>query len=243
MITRIRMLPWVQYKSRIAQNPTVIIPTGAVEVYGPHLPMGTDLYVADALAEAVARKTGALIAPTVELGESMGLTSFDETFTLSPAVLQGYLDELFAKLVRDGFKNFLFLTGHAGNVPIISYLVTKYLHQYDIKCAQVDVWRFLQTHSGDVLDNRGYMAHGHASECGTSMMLYLHPEVVDKSAITKTDPGPAGAGFTDFITYRRLKNRTAIALSGDAESATAEKGEKLFEIAVARILTFMEENF
>ena len=98
-------------------------------------------------------------------------------------------------------------------------------------------------HSGDVLDNRGYMAHGHASECGTSMMLYLHPELVDKSAITKTDPGPAGAGFTDFITYRRLKTRTAIALSGDAESATAEKGEKLFEIAVARILTFMEENF
>ena len=56
-------------------------------------------------------------------------------------------------------------------------------------------------------------------------------------------PGPAGAGFTDFITYRRLKTRTAIALSGDAESATAEKGEKLFEIAVARILTSMEENF
>jgi CheY-like chemotaxis protein len=51
MITRIRMLPWVQYKSRIAQNPTVIIPTGAVEVYGPHLPMGTDLYVADSLAD------------------------------------------------------------------------------------------------------------------------------------------------------------------------------------------------
>lgn len=68
MTNYIRKMTGKQYLKRLAENPTVIVPTGACEIYGPQLPMGSDLIVAKRVAELVAEKTGAMIAPTIELG-------------------------------------------------------------------------------------------------------------------------------------------------------------------------------
>ena len=76
MTNYIREMSGKQYLKRLAENPTVIIPTGACEIYGPQLPMGSDLIAAKRIAELVAEKTGALIAPTFEAGESSALASF-----------------------------------------------------------------------------------------------------------------------------------------------------------------------
>ena len=70
MTNYIRKMSGKQYLKRIQENPTVIIPTGACEIYGPQLPMGSDLIVAKRISELVAEKTGAMIAPTIECGES-----------------------------------------------------------------------------------------------------------------------------------------------------------------------------
>lgn len=243
MINKIREMSWVQYEKRIAENPTVIIPTGACEVYGPHMPMGTDLIAASAIAELVAEKTGALIAPTIEIGESSALTSFPATFTLTRKTLETFLDELFQKLVNDGIKNFLFITGHAGNVDTVSYLIKVYMHKYDIKCAQIDWWRFTNANSGDIFTHKGYMAHGHASECGTSVMLYLRPELVDRDAITSIDPGPDQSGFSDIIQYQKFNKKTPNGMIGDANAADAQKGRQIVEICVNRIADYMKSAF
>lgn len=240
---KIREMNWIQYEQRRAENPTVIIPTGACEVYGPHMPMGTDLIAAAAIAELVAEKTGALIAPTIEMGESSALTSFPCTFALSRKTLEAFLEELFQKLIRDGFQNFLFLTGHAGNVDTVSYLIKVYQHQYDIKCAQVDWWRFTNANSGEIFDHQGYLAHGHASECGTSVMLYLRPELVDRAAITCVDPGPDQSGFPDIIQYRKFNQRTPNGMIGDATAASAEKGRQIIDTCVSRIVDYMNRYF
>ena len=221
----------------------MIIPTGACEVYGPHMPMGTDLIVASEIAKLVAERTGALIAPTIEIGESSALTSFSATFTIKRQTLEAFLDQLFAKLVADGFQNFLFLTGHAGNVDTVSYLIKKYIHQADIRCAQIDWWRFASANAGDILKNSGYMAHGHASECGTSVMLYLHPELVDTGALDSVDPGPNPPSFPDVIQYSRLHDRTPNALVGSALEASAEKGRTIIGFCVDRIVQYMIQSF
>ena len=59
----IRKLSGKVYLERLKRNPTVIIPTGACEVYGPQLPMGTDLLVAQKISELLAERIDALIAP------------------------------------------------------------------------------------------------------------------------------------------------------------------------------------
>ena len=90
MGNKIKELSWKELRKRKEATDTIIIPTGSVEVYGPHLPLGTDGIVAAEIAELVAGKTGALIAPTIELGESSELAAFPETFPMKRKILEDF---------------------------------------------------------------------------------------------------------------------------------------------------------
>ena len=236
----IRKLPGKQYLARLEKNPTVIIPTGACEVYGPQLPMGTDLLVAQKIAEIVADRTGAMIAPTVEAGESSALASFPCTFVMPRKILEDYLEWLVEKLIKDGVKNFIFITGHAGNVDTVSYTIKKHLDE-GIKAFQIDWWRFTQSHCEGIFDYQGAMAHGHASECGTSVMMYLYPELVDHSEITCTQAKPNK--YPDILTYSKFTDKTDNGSIGDSTTATPEKGKEIVERCVNRILEYAAEKF
>lgn len=242
MTNYIRKMSGKQYMKRLSENPTVIIPTGACEIYGPQLPMGTDLIAAKRIAELVAEKTGAMIAPTIEAGESSALESFPCTFPMPRKILEDYLDFLVGKLIQDGVKNFVFITGHAGNVDTVNYIGKKYLAKNDIKLVQIDWWRFTNANGGDIFQYSGQMAHGHASECGTSVMLYLFPELVDMEELSRVEPLPAD-GFADFIGFARFTDKTPNGTIGDATAATREKGEKIVNRCVDRIVSYMEQKF
>lgn len=236
----IRKLSGKQYLARLAANPTVIIPTGACEVYGPQLPMGTDLLVAQKIAEIIAERTGALIAPTIEMGESSALSSFPCTFALPRKILEDYLEALVDMLIEDGVKNFIFITGHAGNVDTVSYIIKKHLDK-GIKAFQIDWWRFTGANSGDIFTHKGPMAHGHASECGTSVMMYLYPELVDHDEITCVNV--AANPFPDVLQYRHFSAKTPNGTLGDATAATVEKGEAIVNACVERIMAYINTAF
>lgn len=138
MTYRMDEMSWSEFDQRRKETDTILIPTGAVEIYGPHLPMGADGIAAMAIAERVASRTGALVAPLLPLGESSALTCFPGTLTLSRETFQTLVNEVFLQLIQYGFKNFLFITGHAGNVDPISYYCRKYQTQFGIRCGQVD---------------------------------------------------------------------------------------------------------
>ena len=236
----IRKLSGKRYLARLKENPTVIIPTGACEVYGPQLPMGTDLLAAQKISELVAEKTGALIAPTVEAGESSALAAFPCTFVMPRIILEEYLEFLVSKLIKDGAKNFIFLTGHAGNVDTVSYTIKKHLHE-GIRAFQIDWWRFTQQHCDGIMDYKGAMGHGHASECGTSVVMYLYPELVDHDEITRVDPKPNA--FPDMLSYEPFTAKTDNGSIGDSTTATPEKGKALVERCVDRIVEAAQAKF
>ena len=81
---------WIKYMSSSEFDEkrktcdTVIIPVGATEVYGPHLPMGSDILVAQAVAEKVADQVNAMIGPSLEVGESYSLSKYPGTLYLRP---------------------------------------------------------------------------------------------------------------------------------------------------------------
>lgn len=244
MTHKIREMSWKEMRKRKEETDTVIIPTGSVEVYGPHMPMGTDGIVAGEIAELIAERTGALIAPTIELGESSALAAFPETFIMDRSVLESYLDNLFQNLLDYGFTNFLFITGHAGNVDTISYLCKRYLAKYpQIHCAQIDWWRFTNANSKTTFQYQGYMAHGHASECGTSVMLYLRPELVHMEEAACVDSAPDDRGCPDIIQYKSFSERTPNGTIGDATIASAEKGKEIVGRCVDKIVQFMKDDF
>lgn len=240
MENNIRKLSGKKYLARLAENPTVIIPTGACEVYGPQLPMGTDLLAAQKIAEIIADRTGALIAPTIQMGESSALEAFPCTFAMPRKVLEDYLEALIRILIEDGAKNFVFITGHAGNVDTVSYIIKKHLKE-GIKAFQIDWWRFTGANSGEIFDYKGAMAHGHASECGTSVMMYLYPELVDLEEMTCVQA--TANPYPDILQYGHFTEKTPNGTIGDATVATREKGEAIVNACVERIMAYLNEAF
>lgn len=244
MTYRMDEMSWSEFDQRRKETDTIIVPTGAVEIYGPHLPMGADGIAAMAVAERVAEKTGALIAPLLPLGESSSLTCFPGTLTISRETLQTVINEVFLQLINYGFKNFLFITGHAGNVDPINYYARKYQTQYNIRCGQVDWWRFTNANGSDIFELKGHMAHGHASECGTSVMLYLRPDLVHMERADRVEPDQSYyTEFADFIRYVPFEAKTSNAIVGDATLGTAEKGKQIVDRCVERIVEYMRFEF
>ena len=222
---------------------TVIIPGGAIEVYGPHMPLGSDSIVSEGICQLVAEKTNAIIGPMIEVGESAALGMFPGTIIIKPETYSAVMKDVIDSLIKWGYKNFMFINMHAGNVPIISQIARDYQREKGIKCGQIDWWRFTQPNSGDIFVNKGWMAHGHASECGASVMLYLKPEYVDmdKAELVKLDP--KFTKYPDMVTYDEFGSKTHNGILGDATLATVEKGEAIVSKCVDRIVEFMKNEF
>ncbi len=98
---------------KLRDNPLVIVPVGALEAHGPHLPLGADQIQAEATAEALADRVGALIAPTLAYGSCAGTRPFPGTVSLSLGTLSSLVQELLGELARTGFRRVLILSGHA----------------------------------------------------------------------------------------------------------------------------------
>lgn len=223
------------YLERMKENPTVIIPTGACEIYGQHLPIGTDILVAKKLSEILAEKLGALIAPTIECGESSGLKAFECTFPMPRQILEDYIDFLVGKLINDGAKNIIFITGHAGNVSVVNYVCNKYL-DCGVKFCQVDMWRATIAVSDGLLDYPG----GHAAELGTSVVMYLFPELVDMDSYVGSEPPKND--YPLIITYATFKEKTPNGCIGYAINPTPEKGKAIVDATIDKILEYVNNE-
>jgi creatinine amidohydrolase len=243
MAKRLRDMSWTEFDEFRKNCDLVILPSGAIEEYGPHMPMGSDIIAAEAIAHLVADATGALVGPSLEVGDSRVLSAFPGTMCVSEANFKGYMSDICESLRRWGFKRFLFITGHAGNLGMIAGICKGYKVTHpELKMAQIDWWRFASQNTGDALVYKDYMAHGHAAECGTSVMLHLHPELVNMEAAASHKLESENL-FPDVVQYFSIKDKTSSGVIGDPTIATAEKGEKVVKACLDRILAFIESEF
>ena len=243
MTYQIKEMSWVEFDQRRRETDMVIIPTGAVEIYGPHLPMGSDGFAAMGVSELIAKETGALIAPMLDLAESSALLAYPGTITVTEEFYIMYIDQLMKNLVGYGFKKFLFISGHAANVSPIAYVARKYQLENQIEWAQVDWWRFTAIHGDDIFEAKGRMAHGHASECGTSVLLYFRPDLVNMEMATCVSPSAEYYDYPDILRFTPMELKTPNATVGDATLGSVEKGEKIVKKCVSRIVQFVNEKW
>lgn len=237
----LKELSWTEFVERKKDTDLVIIPSGAFEVYGPHLPMGTDTIVSVKISEILADRVEAIIGPTLEVGDSTALEEFPGTITIQAESFKNYLIDTVTSLKKWGFKNFLFVNTHKGNVPIIDQVSLDLQKGEGIQCAQIDYWRFLKDHCEGITVT-GDLAHAHASEAGTSVMMYLHPELCDLE-VAVNEPPKIQDDYPDIIKYVPFSHKTNSGTIGDATLATVEKGEALVNRSVDRIIDYLKVSW
>jgi creatinine amidohydrolase len=224
----------VRSRSRLA-----LVPNGAVEPNGRHMAQGLDNYVSVALADAVAARVDGFVAPLVPVGYSARLDGFPGLLTVEREVFEAYCEGIARSLIASGLDRILFVCGHGGNTPAIESIAHRL--EAEARIAYVDLWKFLQPLSEDLAEGTEYR-FGHAGEMPTSLLLHLHPELVDMSETglelpsDDVDPYPLG-------TYRPtpFTSRMPNGALGDTSLATAEKGRVLFERMTDALVAYVTE--
>lgn len=165
-----------------------------------------------------------MIAPTIEAGESSALASFPCTFAMPRKILEDWLDFLVGKLIKDGAKNFVFITGHAGNVDTVNYIGKKYLNEHDIRLVQIDWWRFTNANGSDIFQYSGQMAHGPCQRMRNLCNAVSLPGAGGYGRALQSGAVPAG-DFPDFIGFGRFTDRTPTGPSATQRWLPGKRGK------------------
>lgn len=239
MAERILMqeLSWVAYQKRIAEGAMILLPVGATEQHGPHLPMGTDAMLATAVATRVARALDALVAPVVAFGYKSqpkmgGGNHFCGTTSLDADTLAHLLRDILMELARHGARRLVLVNGHYENMMFtiegvdLAMRELRYDGIRDLEIMRLEYWDFTREETLARVFPAGFPGYAleHAAVIETSLMLHFHPELVALDQLP-TD-GPAAFPAYDMYPTRPRWVPCSGVLS-PPQGASAEKGALL----------------
>ncbi|HEX6694440.1 MAG TPA: creatininase family protein [Longimicrobiales bacterium] len=164
-------LSWIDAAAQLARDPRLIIPVGALEQHGPHLPLGSNVLVARKVALDLSQEQEVLRAPSIYYGVNVrSERSYAGTATLLHKTLHRALNELLASWETQGITEFILITAHRHepHLDALATLVTDVARVRLVSVWDVDI--------ADLLDRQPGPLHG--CEAETSVMLYLYPELV-----------------------------------------------------------------
>jgi creatinine amidohydrolase len=216
----------------------VVVPVGAIEQHGPHLPLETDTLLAAAVAKAIVERTpGTLLGPTLELGCSSHHSSFPGTLSLRAETFVGLVVDLGRSLARAGITVVL-LNAHGGNRAQLDVALTE-LSVEGIRAYAFTYWQMLEDVVVDELGEAGRNACGHACALETSLMQHLHPDRVRTSEIPAGGtppswPDPHMFSRDALRVVRPFDEIRSDGVIGRPSLATPELGRRLFDAAVER---------
>src|SRR6478735_9945234 len=168
---RIKQMRPDDIRSTIGADPRLIIPVGACEQHGKHLPLGTDTLIVEHLARDLSAEFGICVAPTLEYGVNVATErGFPGNASLRKKTLHRMLNDLLTSWEVTGVKEFILITAH-GHDPHQEALAT-----VTTVSARVRVVDIFGVNLSDLLEGQTEAMHG--DEVDTSLMLYLAPELV-----------------------------------------------------------------
>jgi creatinine amidohydrolase len=217
-----------------ATNPLVILPLGAIEQHGPHLPLGVDSMIAEAAVLGLIQRCGEAVClgPTLVYGKSNEHADFPGTLDLGGTVLRRLLKSMIGQMHALGFRKFAVLNTHGGNSAVLLYTLRELQAELDIRVGMLRL-------PGSGEQSPQETAWGfHAGEWETSVMLSLVPEWVQMDAAISHYPPQAESdgglkpGTAPAMFGWSIRDLAPEGVLGDATKATAAKGERWFEAAL-----------
>lgn len=209
---------------RIQRGTVAILPIGATEQHGHHLPMGTDNYLAEELSLRIAQRIDGVVLPTVPFGYSWVWQDIPGTITVGHRTLELYLHDVIDSVERSGFAALAIVDGHESNVTTMKYVVRDHAATSDFPVIRLFYPGFTKIRD-ESCESPTWFGMIHACEFETSLMLDAKPDLVDMSRAVREYPD-----FSDTYTYaaEQLGNLSVSGVYGDATLATTDKGEQMF---------------
>jgi creatinine amidohydrolase len=238
-------LSWPQVQAEIeGGRDTVVMALGATEQHGRHMALATDALIGDHLGRAVAERLGALLAPTLRVGCSEHHIGFAGTLSLSQASFHAVVCDLVRALLAGGFERVVLLPTHGGNFgPLAVALEQLTQEERAHVVAFTDLTVLLQIAAlgerefGVPLGDGGL----HAGEWETSMMLAIHPELVDMERAEAGYTGDMEQAIAGMFAggVASISRNGAI---GDPRAASADHGSRYWDTVVDLVLEQLDAD-
>jgi len=237
-------LKWPEIAERLKVVDTAILPCGAIEQHGPHLPLDLDYFDAVYMAKEVAKgckDPKPFVLPPIPYGVSYHHSDFKGTICVTNHALSAIVYDIGMSLAHNGIKKIVILNGHGDNAPTLNYAAQMINRDAKIfvcvetgETSDVDVYK-LTTTQNDI----------HAGEIETSTALAIRPELVDM-AKAEDDTLDLDNEYLDFTSDRGVswfvhtQRLSKSGVMGNATLGTAEKGRKMWEIMIRNMTDFVE---
>lgn len=218
-----------EFAAGLMRSRTVLIPFGSTEEHGSHLPLSTDTLHAAEVGRRLAERRPVFIAPAVPYGVCRSTVDHPGTISITTATLRCLTIDLVASLHRQGLRNFILLTGHAGGTHTSTLVDAgeELLQRFaDIRLAVLTEFMLASREGRGIIETAD---DSHAGEIETSRLLHSHPHLVKGRGEREYPDFPVGILVRDKRRYWRN------GVWGNPTLATAAKGARLEEAVVSAL--------
>jgi creatinine amidohydrolase len=251
---RYEKLTWPEINDAIELGKVCILPCGAVEQHGPHLPLDVDLICPTQIALGAGRAVPSkvLVLPTVAYGYTGHVMDFPGTINNDFEHFMHHVLDITKSLAYHGFKKIILLNGHGSNMPNLDLVARRTNLETDAECVLAAWWNLLTVDKEFLPRWRQSKFPGgcaHACELETSLYMYLDGDNVRKDRIENgeisfnTENNPFNwvdlfaAGPATLISWTSSYSDSGVL--GEPKLATAEKGREAYEEAVKQLASFV----
>jgi creatinine amidohydrolase len=235
MATFLEELNVDEFKRLVEKDILVILPVGAVEGHGPHLPIGTDIIQPMALAIRLSERFDAMIAPPVHYGECSSTRNLPGTISLSFDTVRALIREILEELCRQGIGRILVLSGHAARAHMIAQREAgkEVLKKHpDLKLMVVSDYEIAYELLGKEFD----ADDGHAGDIETSRIMKHRGDLVGER------PPKAKLREQTYMVTENPEERFPSGYWGDPTKASKENADKVEEFIFKELVRLIEEN-
>lgn len=244
-------LTWAEVNECVAERRVVLLPLGAIEQHGPHLPIDTDNVGVIAVCEraAAAAPSLLLLMPPVHYGwVGLGL-DFPGTIAIGTSSYIGYITDICLSLDRMGFRKIVLVNGHAGNRSFLEAAARQTMAAGKSHVAMVSYWDLARESVGRLRESPFPGGMAHSCEFETSVYMACRPELVKPDLLQKEmyEGEPRRWFWGDLMADSPVRmmevagRLTASGVAGDPTLASAEKGEAFLEEAAANLVGLARE--
>lgn len=242
---------WVDMQ-QADKNKIVVMPLGSMEQHGHHSPLLTDTYLVTEIAERVEEHLSGQIymLPTLWLGASDHHLDLPGTVSVTNSVYSAIIKNIVRSIAKAGFRRLLFLNGHGGNVTPGTQAITELTNESDV---YNEMWIALSSYWTVAAPAISPEDHGmqtkqltHACEYETSMMLFLHGEIMRMDRVESSPPLINSPYFHSeyggrLNVAKRMATRTPTGAMGEPQYATPQKGESLLNAIADEVIACIED--